>query len=329
MSSAATIAESVAASQASESSTQPPVKGFLPVPPAIKLDTTPALYDNGRVYLHGNPLKTTPEILCPQCKLPRLLHPISGVGSQLPDLSKQYCNRHPIVSKPGHDIYGNPFPADQARSKKERELQKRAEKNAARPGTPGSQDSGPGGDANNNGVTKLAPGGKPASYVPWHTCPNCKRSLLITRFAQHLEKCLGISGRQSSRNAMVKLSGQSGTPIGSRMGTPVPAPGPQGGSKKDEDEDEDAVRKIRKKSNYTKKTDRGLLPRPKGRPPKNAATVGDGEKEDGKRERDEGEVDAPRKKIKLFKEQTAVSEGASQEDATAGYGGEAAASPGG
>jgi len=325
MSSAATVAENVAASQASETTTQTPVKGSLPAPPAVKVDTSSALYDNGRVYLHGNPLKTIPEILCPQCKLPRLLYPISGVGSQLPDLNKQYCNRHPFISRPGHDIYGNPFPAEQAKSKKERELQKRAEKDAARAGTPGSQDSGPGGD-NNNGVTKLAPGGKPASYVPWHTCPNCKRSLLITRFAQHLEKCLGISGRQSSRNAMAKLSGQSGTPIGSRVGTP--APGSHGGSKKEEDDEEDAIKKVKKKSSYIKKTDRGLLPRPKGRPPKSVATVGDGEREDGKRGRDEGEADVPRKKIRLFKEQSTVSEAASQEDGTAGYEPEAAASPG-
>ena len=136
---------------------------------------------------------------------------------------------------------------------------------------------------------KLNTGGKPASYIPWHTCPNCKRSLLITRFAQHLEKCLGISGRQSSRNAMAKLTGQNGgtgsglgnTPLGSRMGTPAPgesssANNPKTSSKtkgispvkrlkgeKDDDADADDMdndtperRKMKKKSSYVKKADR-------------------------------------------------------------------------
>jgi ribonuclease P/MRP protein subunit POP1 len=152
-----------------------------------------------------------------------------GKGMQHPDLTKEYCMLYPWVQRQGHDVYGNPFPTDMAKSKKERELIKQQQKNQEKEsvGTPGSQDTDmAGGDSKE---IKLNTGGKPASYIPWHTCPNCKRSLLITRFAQHLEKCLGISGRQSSRNAMAKLTGQNGsgsgmgnTPLGSRMGTPVP-----------------------------------------------------------------------------------------------------------
>lgn len=194
---------------------------------------------------------------------------------------------YPWVQRSGHDVYGNPFPTDMAKSKKERELIKQQQKNAEKEsvGTPGSQDTDmAGGDTKE---IKLNTGGKPASYIPWHTCPNCKRSLLITRFAQHLEKCLGISGRQSSRNAMAKLAGQNGpgsgvgnTPLGSRMGTPAPgsqdAPGPKSSSKTkgisptkklgagddaeaDElgmDNDTPERRKIKKKSSYIKKADR-------------------------------------------------------------------------
>ncbi|KAF2083527.1 hypothetical protein K490DRAFT_5013, partial [Saccharata proteae CBS 121410] len=200
MQSAATIAEQAAIAEHTENSSV--VKGSQPSqPPSIKIDTPAAVYDNGRVTLRGNPLKTTPEIICQYCKLPRLMYPISGVGSQMPDLSKQYCTRYPFVSKSGHDIYNNPFPTDMAKSKKERELMKRAEKD----NTPGSQE----GANDADGLSKLNTGGKPAHYIPWHTCPNCKRSLLITRFAQHAEKCLGISGRQSSRNAMAKINSSS------------------------------------------------------------------------------------------------------------------------
>ncbi|KAL1792341.1 hypothetical protein ACET3X_008848 [Alternaria dauci] len=201
--------------------------------PTIPVAETPAAkYENGRVFLKGNPLKTTPEIICPHCKLPRLMHPIMGKGMQNPDLTKEYCMLYPFVQRAGHDVYGNPFPTDMAKSKKERELIKQQQKNAEKEsvGTPGSQDTDMAGAGDAKEI-KLNTGGKPASYIPWHTCPNCKRSLLITRFAQHLEKCLGISGRQSSRNAMAKLSGQNGggtgsglgnTPLGSRMGTPAP-----------------------------------------------------------------------------------------------------------
>lgn len=239
-----------------------------------KYDTTYATYNDGIISLKGNPLVTTASIYCPQCRLPRLMYPLTGAGAQMPDdLSAQYCNRHPYVSKHGHDIWGNPFPSDQAKTKKERDLlkqQQRTEKDS----TPASQNSDPTGGTQEelqNGISKLIPQGKGANYIPWHTCPRCKRSLLITRFAQHLEKCLGISGRQSSRNAMAKLSGQNGsiasTPMGSRPGTP--APGSAGGSeskgqKRDREEDDgddidDAPLKKLKKRAYTKKADRERL----------------------------------------------------------------------
>jgi ribonuclease P/MRP protein subunit POP1 len=336
MQSAATQAESLALanlepppSQKHTTATQPPI-------PAA--DTDAAQYENGRVFLKGNPLKTTPEIICPHCKLPRLMHPIMGKGMQNPDLTKEYCMLYPWVQRPGHDVYGNPFPTDMAKSKKERELMKQQQKNAEKEsvGTPGSQDAdAAGGDAHSKEI-KLNTGGKPASYIPWHTCPSCKRSLLITRFAQHLEKCLGISGRQSSRNAMAKISGQNGsgtgvgnTPLGSRMGTPVP--GSQGGDlavgsvgkskankngspvKKlggadDDDEAENDTpdkKKIKKKSSYVKKADRSM-----GRDGssikvkfKTGRAGGEGgERSESKRERegDEADAEAPKtKKIKL------------------------------
>ncbi|KAH7064888.1 hypothetical protein B0J12DRAFT_15398 [Macrophomina phaseolina] len=274
MQSAATVAEQAAiaehqenAEKASKGSSAAATSGNNNNAQPVKIDTPAAVYDNGRVTLRGNPLRTTREIVCAHCKLPRLMYPIAGAGSQLPDLSKQYCTRHPFVSRPGHDIYNNPFPTDMAKTKKERELIKRQEKD----NTPGSQDA----DGQENSIAKLAAGGKPASYIPWHTCPNCKRSLLITRFAQHAEKCLGIAGRQSSRNAMVKLNSQGAgsaatgnTPLGSRVGTPVPgsqgskiSPLKKGGDGGGEgeganDEEEQTPKKVKKKSSYVKKADR-------------------------------------------------------------------------
>ncbi|KAF2741112.1 ribonuclease P complex subunit Pop1 [Polyplosphaeria fusca] len=331
MQSAATQAESIAlsnlepSSQAKGSSTQ---SG----PPTAETDA--AKYENGRVYLKGNPLKTTPDITCPHCKLPRLMHPIMGKGMQNPDLSKEYCMLYPWVQRQGHDVYGNPFPTDTAKTKKERELLKKAEKDSV--GTPGSQDTDIAADnpSQSGGFNKLNTGGKPASYIPWHTCPNCKRSLLITRFAQHLEKCLGISGRQSSRNAMAKLAGQngngtaSGTPLGSRMGTPAPAsqgdpvakvkgkgqsPIKKGGDDEDGDDNETPEKKKKpKKSSYVKKADRekkeGGAPvklKLKANNPakdleRKASTYSESSDRPDKRDREETEDGAPKaKKIKL------------------------------
>ncbi|KAF2097975.1 hypothetical protein NA57DRAFT_57147 [Rhizodiscina lignyota] len=284
MQSAATQVSMAASSsqlQSPHPSSETPTKpsNSLPTPTTAKIgkvETPGATYNDGLITLKGNPLRSTPQIYCPQCRLPRLLYPLSGVGAQMPDdLNAQYCTRHPFVSKSGHDVYGMPFPTDQAKTKKERELikqQARAEKDS----TPASQNSDPQGGTQDsesvqvqNGINKLQPQSKGANYIPWHTCPRCKRSLLITRFAQHLEKCLGISGRQSSRNAMAKLSGQNGsmgsTPMGSRPGTP--GPGNQGeakGQKRDRDDDdgdelEDIPLKKVKKRQYVKKADRERL----------------------------------------------------------------------
>ena len=345
MQSAATIVSEQAASSQSNIVSVQPTKGSPPLLSPNRISTPAATYDNGKVFLTGNPLKTTSEILCSHCKLPRLLHPISGIGSQTPDLTKQYCTKHPFVSKPGHDIYGNPFPTDVAKTKKERELLK-AQARADKDSTPASQDTrgtatppdGATGNKENNAnaiantILKLTAPTKPASYIPWHTCPNCKRSLLITRFAQHLEKCLGISGRASSRNALAKIAagtGTNNTPLGSRGGTPVPGSGANGsnnGMKNSparrftgdgdedgaEDKDDGSVKKkIKKKSNYIKKADRerlekaGVLPpgsstikgkltTPMKRLPKTGISVADGDKlnETEKRSREDDGDDA-------------------------------------
>jgi ribonuclease P/MRP protein subunit POP1 len=329
MQSAATQAETLALANLEPQSQKQNPSGAAASSSIPVADTLAATYENGRVFLKGNPLKTTPEIICPHCKLPRLMHPIMGKGMQSPDLTKEYCLLYPWVQRAGHDVYGNPFPTDMAKSKKERELIKQQQKNQEKEsvGTPGSQDNDmAGGDVKE---IKLNTGGKPASYIPWHTCPNCKRSLLITRFAQHLEKCLGISGRQSSRNAMAKLTGHNGngmgnTPLGSRMGTPIPDSAPTRGKngkgispakKHAHDDDADELgaddtperKKIKKKSGYVKKADRSGAQSLKvklktGRPDMERRASEMSERSDGKRDRDDGDdggEDRKKKKIKL------------------------------
>lgn len=205
---------------------------------------------------------------CETCKLPRLLDPplaprVRGVPADPPS-STSYCDRKPWARRPGHDIYGNPFLKSDVTgrplTKKEREAQAQArEKKDKGDGTPASQDQegdgtgppSPSGENDEGNNKKLEKGEKKASkideklrkgeYVPWHTCPSCKRSLLITRFAKHLEQCMGLSGRAASRNAMAKMNG---TPNGSRGGTPNPTGSQDAAASKDggaDDEEDELV----------------------------------------------------------------------------------------
>ena len=67
--------------------------------------------------------------LCQKCGLPRLLDPPLAISR--PTKSTQYCSAIPWSKKPGHDIYGNPFPvagSDKPPTKKEREARAKAER---------------------------------------------------------------------------------------------------------------------------------------------------------------------------------------------------------
>ncbi|CAO3608137.1 unnamed protein product [Cunninghamella echinulata] len=41
--------------------------------------------------------------------------------------------------------------------------------------------------------------------LPAYECVNCQKTIASTRYAPHLEKCLGLAGRQSSRVASRRL----------------------------------------------------------------------------------------------------------------------------
>lgn len=45
--------------------------------------------------------------------------------------------------------------------------------------------------------------------LPSYECVNCQKTIASTRYAPHLEKCLGLSGRQSSRVASRRIGGNS------------------------------------------------------------------------------------------------------------------------
>ena len=181
--------------------------------PDLLVETDAAIYDHGKVLLKGNPLKTTKDILCPRCNLPRLLYPVDGKGARKPDPTIIYCKRHPYIEKPGFDIYGQTWmPPGPGRGKKKKDLEKKD------------------GDSQGEADAKNAIAVRPPNVLsfPSATCSKCKRCILVTRLNNHMGSCIGNSGRNASRAAAEKMKNGgngdgSGTPPSSQKGTPLPA----------------------------------------------------------------------------------------------------------
>ena len=214
--------------------------------------------EDNKIILHGNPLSTTTETICLTCRLPRLNYPTTGKNAQIPDPSKKYCTRHPYIEKDGYDIYGKPLAVERPSKKKAAAKQK-------------ANDSRSGSESGNN-----SPSGKKekGTAMPSAKCPTCPRYLYFNRIAHHLERCAGIAGRQSSRNALAKLN--SNTPKeSSRASTPKPSSQPpsqtkanssQGSNnkkrKKGSDDEEEETEKItakKKKTGTGKKEGKGKV----------------------------------------------------------------------
>ncbi|OJJ38164.1 hypothetical protein ASPWEDRAFT_24128 [Aspergillus wentii DTO 134E9] len=167
----------------------------------VQVETEGAIFKDGKVYLKGNPLQTTKEIICPDCRLPRLLYPVTGLGARPPpDPYREYCQKQPLISKPGHDVHGNPFATDKLNPKKKKQTNTSNTPASSPPTTPDSS------------FKHAVP--EKVSF-PTVKCPNCPRYFVVTRVAQHLDRCLGLSGRQTNRNK---------GPLDSGSGTPSSAP---------------------------------------------------------------------------------------------------------
>ncbi|ROT34724.1 hypothetical protein SODALDRAFT_285857 [Sodiomyces alkalinus F11] len=207
------------ASDASEGST-PDAK------PDVRVETDAAIYEDGRVLLKGNPLKTTKDILCPRCHLPRLLYPTDGKGSRKPDPGVIYCKKHPYIEKPGFDIYGQTWvQPGPGRGKKKKDMKP---------------------DPTLELANAASPDQRPPNVLsfPSATCSKCKRCILVTRLNNHMGSCIGNSGRNASRAAAAKISngGSNGnsqndqTPPSSQKATPVPGSRASSPKKRDSEE---------------------------------------------------------------------------------------------
>ncbi|KAG4442063.1 hypothetical protein IFR05_002457 [Cadophora sp. M221] len=229
------------------------------------VETEGATWENGITYLKGNPLHTTKEIRCQKCGLPRLLHPTDGNGGRRPEPGIQYCEKHPFINKPYHDVYGQTYvPEGPGRGKKKKDMinpLKQQKENTPN----GSQDSSP------------PPGEeeeKKNIAFPSSKCNNCGTHVVIKRMNNHMGKCIGGVGRQSSRDAKVKMANGNGngsqngnTPPTSRNSTPGPTvPNKSGRSsptKREAGDDFDSEESPHKKKKLLKKNPATKLKAPK------------------------------------------------------------------
>lgn len=235
--------------------------------PDVRTETDAAIYEDGKVFLKDNPLKTTKDILCLRCHLPRLLYPTDGRGAQKPDPGVIYCKKHPYVDKPGYDIYGQTWVAPgPGRGKKKKDMEKKLD--ASVDGT----------------VTPTPDGQRPPNVLsfPSATCSKCKRCILVTRLNNHMGACIGNSGRNASRVASQKITnGGSGsvnndaTPPSSQKGTPLNgsrsgSPRKRDGDEFDEDQESDPTNPKKKPKKLKGPTTKILL---KNKPKKDKEKV--------------------------------------------------------
>lgn len=205
-------------------------------------DTDAASYDNGSVSLKGNPLKTTHDIVCPRCRLPRLLYPTDGRGARKPDPAVTYCKKHPYIDKPGCDIYGQMWVAPgPGRGKKKKDFDKKVSA-AIHAATTGIE------TPNGTGGVSISEQRPPnVLSFPSATCSKCKRCILVSRLNNHMGSCIGNSGRNASRAAAQKISNGSSTggthdhtPPNSQKGTPLPSSQAASPRKRDADDFDEA-----------------------------------------------------------------------------------------
>jgi hypothetical protein len=178
-----------------------------------QIETPAATYDNGKVYLKSNPLKTTSEIRCTRCGLPRLLYPTDGVGARTPDPGVEYCRKLPFIEKPYYDIYGQTYvPLGPGRGKKKKDM--------INPLANESTPNGSQGSSTNSPPTNEPP--KPIAF-PHAKCLNCTTFLPIKRMSNHMVKCIGGGGRDSSRNALLKMQNGNSNGTGNQNGNTSPS----------------------------------------------------------------------------------------------------------
>jgi hypothetical protein len=132
---------------------------------------------------------------------------------------------------PGHDVHGNPFATDKINRKKKQHQTHSNTPVSSPPSTPSTPAAG--------SFKQMA--SEKVSF-PTVKCPNCPRYFVVTRVAQHLDRCLGFSSRQTNRT---RTSLDSGTSTSGSKPPPLKRARPSG--------DDDVANVAKKKKPNTPK----------------------------------------------------------------------------
>ncbi|KAI5298312.1 hypothetical protein KEM55_003549 [Ascosphaera atra] len=237
-----------------------PSEGLSSPAQGVRVETEGAVYEDGKVYLRGNPLATTKEVICPHCRLPRLLYPPYGLGARPPpEPHREYCRKVPPIVADGLDAQGIPFVTDKIQRKRKNPP---PATNSAIPGAPTANSNMNPSDSQN---TTERPHIEAPTF-PSVKCPNCPRYIVTTRIAQHLERCMGIGGTrrgtanrtrtpQVADNASVTSNDSAGgtgkAASGATNGTAKPSPLKR--SMQADDSDGAVQPNPKKKKTWTKK----------------------------------------------------------------------------
>ena len=238
------------------------------------IETDGATIKEGKAYVKGNPLQTTKNIICPSCKLPRLLYPRVGYGArEPPDPNQQYCKNEPPINIDKHDVHGQRKKGTKLKGPAKGKQKKNE------PQSPGSS----------NGSTPPTPTGSsfPSESFEFKTidlpsakCPNRDSALgdhwkPVTIMASHLNgNCFLKRDRAAGREAVAKMSG---TPADSRATSPKPITNGKRGRIVEDDDDIgstkkkpklDAPKKVTKKGNVSPSKLKDTETPEKDQPPK-------------------------------------------------------------
>lgn len=220
------------------------------------VETEGALIKEGKAYLKGNPLQTTHNIICPNCKLPRLLYPRVGYGARdPPDPHQQYCKNEPPIIIDKHDVHGQRKKGTKLKGpakgkQKKNEPQSPASSNGSAPPTPtGSSFPSESFDF------------KTIEY-PSAKCPNRDSALgdhwkTVSIMASHLNgNCFLKRDRAAGREAVAKMSG---TPADSRATSPKPSANGKRSRMADDEEENGSTKKKQKLDAPKKGTKKGAI----------------------------------------------------------------------
>ena len=187
----------------------------------LDIETDAAVLREGNIRINGNPFKKVKTLLCPNCRLPRLLYPRVGFNSRpVPDPTQQYCKNEPAIIIDKHDVHGQRKKGVKLKGQVKAKPKKKAD-----PSSPAASDKSEPSTPSTNSAAIDSFEFKEIE-VPAAKCPHRDPSTAdhwkpVTQFATHLTgSCFLKRDRAAGREANAKISG---TPKDSRASSPKPA----------------------------------------------------------------------------------------------------------